>query len=111
MSQEIPAKKPGKVSVKKGLTKKTQIGMPVAEPIPVPIAEAASISARTTAPKPKTKAPQFKAKTVQVSVEDLIRLRAYEIYLRRGATPGNQHEDWKMAEREVREHFNQEAGA
>ncbi len=34
------------------------------------------------------------------ALEDKIRLRAYEIYLRRGAKPGNALEDWLRAESE-----------
>ncbi|HJY87581.1 MAG TPA: DUF2934 domain-containing protein [Candidatus Acidoferrales bacterium] len=34
--------------------------------------------------------------------EEEIRLRAYEIYLARGATPGFELEDWLQAERELR---------
>ncbi|MFY9562202.1 MAG: DUF2934 domain-containing protein [Terriglobales bacterium] len=39
---------------------------------------------------------------VSVSLEDEIRRRAYEIYLQRGGTPGNESEDWLVAEQEVR---------
>jgi hypothetical protein len=35
------------------------------------------------------------------TVEQEIRARAYEIYLRRGAQPGNELEDWLQAEREL----------
>jgi len=34
--------------------------------------------------------------------EDDVRLRAYELYLQRGATPGNDVSDWLQAERELR---------
>ena len=34
--------------------------------------------------------------------EDDVRLRAYELYLERGATPGNDVGDWLQAERELR---------
>jgi len=34
--------------------------------------------------------------------EDDVRLRAYELYLQRGATPGNEVGDWLQAERELR---------
>ena len=30
-----------------------------------------------------------------------IALRAYQIYLKRGATPGNEFEDWMQAERQL----------
>ncbi len=32
-----------------------------------------------------------------------VRLRAYELYLQRGATPGNELADWLQAERELRQ--------
>ena len=35
------------------------------------------------------------------SPEEEIRLRAYEIYLRRGEAPGHEVEDWLQAEREL----------
>jgi len=33
--------------------------------------------------------------------EDAIRLRAYELYLQRGAIPGDEVSDWLQAEREL----------
>ena len=93
-------KKPGKtVAAKKGVTKKV-IEMRASE---TPAAAAVKTKSKTAA---KTK-PRAKVKPLQVSIEDIIRLRAYEIYLQRGATPGNPHEDWDVAEREVRAHFGQ----
>jgi hypothetical protein len=49
-----------------------------------------------------------KAKKTAVSngyhpTQEQIALRAYHIYLRRGATPGNELEDWTRAERELTE--------
>jgi hypothetical protein len=35
-------------------------------------------------------------------LEDEIRRRAYEIYLERNGSPGDEHQDWLSAEREVR---------
>ncbi len=35
--------------------------------------------------------------------EDDVRFRAYELYLQRGATPGNELADWLQAERELRQ--------
>jgi hypothetical protein len=46
------------------------------------------------------------ANIVSSNLEDQIRRRAYELYLERRATAGsdsgNQHQDWLMAEREIR---------
>jgi len=106
MSQEMPqGKKPRKVTAKKGVAAKSA-EMPVAEGSPAPVVAATSAIPKTSQAKPRTK-----AKSMQVSIEDVIRLRAYEIYVQRGATPGNPHEDWNVAEREVRAHFGQEAEA
>jgi Protein of unknown function (DUF2934) len=49
---------------------------------------------------PAVKKPK-KAKTLPTQEE--IALRAYHIYLERGSTPGNPHEDWLRAERELLE--------
>lgn len=43
-------------------------------------------------------------------LEEQIRRRAYELYLERGATPGNESEDWITAEREVRSREMHQAG-
>jgi Protein of unknown function (DUF2934) len=54
---------------------------------------------------PKTKeAPAPKAKTTVVKpkpTQDQIAARAYEIYLERGAAPGDPMQDWLRAEREL----------
>ncbi len=103
----LQEKKPRKTAAKKGITKK-----PVETPMlelqaAAPVAEVPVAKART---RMAVKA-KIKAKSLQVNIDDIIRLRAYEIYLQRGATPGNPHEDWQVAEREVRAHFGQEADA
>ena len=119
MSQEMPqGKKPRKVAANKGVTKKSAEIPEVEEtlgPALVPVIAATSVTlkasnAQPSRAKPKAK-PVTKAKSLQVSIEDIIRLRAYEIYVERGATPGNPHEDWDVAEREVRAHFGQQAEA
>jgi hypothetical protein len=107
MTQE--KKQRSSTAAKKSMAKKTSAN---------PEAEAAfatvtppTLAAAPTGIKAKKTQTKTKAKSLQVSIEDIIRLRAYEIYLQRGATPGNQHEDWQVAEREVRAHFGQEADA
>lgn len=35
------------------------------------------------------------------NMKDIIRQRAYTIYINRGMNPGNDKEDWYMAEKEV----------
>ena len=44
-------------------------------------------------------------------VELEIRHRAYELYEQRGRTPGHDHEDWLVAEREVMARHNQQRSA
>jgi hypothetical protein len=41
--------------------------------------------------------------TERQPTQEEISLRAYEIYLERGSTPGNELEDWTRAERELLE--------
>jgi hypothetical protein len=40
-----------------------------------------------------------------------IRERAYQLYLERGSTPGNENEDWLRAEREVQARHNHQQTA
>ncbi len=104
MSQEMQqGKKPRKVDAKKGVTRKSA-EMPAGEGSPAPV-----VATMSAMPKASQAKPRAEAKSMRVSIEETIRLRAYEIYLQRGATPGNPHEDWNVAEREVRAHFGQEA--
>jgi Protein of unknown function (DUF2934) len=46
---------------------------------------------------------------VPINLEDEIRRRAYQIYEERGCTPGDEHEDWLRAEREVLARYQQTA--
>ena len=66
---------------------------------------------------PKDKRDSSKASDAKQRKEDLlnerptheqISLRAYQIYLERGARPGNELDDWLRAERELERitHFN-----
>lgn len=41
-------------------------------------------------------------------LEEEIRRRAYEIYLARNGSAGNEHEDWLIAEREIRSRHQQQ---
>ena len=42
------------------------------------------------------------AAPIPINLEEEIRRRAYELYQQRGCTPGSDHDDWLVAEREVR---------
>jgi hypothetical protein len=48
---------------------------------------------------------------VPINLEEEIRRRAYEIFVERGSTPGNESEDWLTAEREVRSRYRAERSA
>jgi hypothetical protein len=61
-----------------------------------------------TTPNPKvtsisgpSSAIENKRKQPTVDVESEIRLRAYELYVQRGYTPGREDEDWLIAESEI----------
>jgi hypothetical protein len=59
-------------------------------------------TARQRTPLPATQKVELKHTTI---TEDDVRRRAHEIYLKRGATPGDEVGDWLQAEREL--HANQ----
>src|SRR5947209_4157751 len=71
------------------------------------------VSAETklqTAAEVKPQGPtEAKKNLVPINLEEEIRRRAYEIFAERGHTPGNEHEDWVRAEREVRSRYLQTA--
>lgn len=50
-----------------------------------------------------------KKNVVPINLEDEIRRRAYEIFEERGRTPGDEHEDWLRAEREVLARYRQQS--
>jgi hypothetical protein len=64
-------------------------------------------SPRTTKPKAETNVLQMPENGnahnghTPADVEAEIRLRAYQLYLQRGCTPGLEQQDWLSAEREV----------
>jgi len=66
--------------------------------------------ARTKTAKSKS-APSMAAKPTLSDLQEAIRLRAYEIYLQRAGQPGNPHEDWAVAEREIRLYLDQNTDA
>lgn len=63
---------------------------------------------KTTAQKLRTTARKSSAKKVTVvnaknysASEEVVRQRAYELYLARGREPGHELEDWLQAEKEL----------
>lgn len=62
----------------------------------------------TIAPPPFVAAQAGGVKTFQTaSLEEQIRCRAYELYLERNGSPGDEHQDWLLAEREIRARYQQ----
>lgn len=49
--------------------------------------------------------PGISSDSRPTELETEIRRRAYELYERRGCTPGHENEDWLIAEREVVERY------
>jgi hypothetical protein len=54
-------------------------------------------------------ASEVRRNIVPINLEEEIRRRAYEIYQERGAVPGDEHEDWIRAEREILSRYQQTA--
>lgn len=61
---------------------------------------------KSATPKP-TLAPENTNGSSSIDLEAEIRRRAYELYLMRGCTPGQENEDWFVAEREIKIRYNQ----
>jgi len=63
------------------------------------------------APSMTVAAPEYKkhAAPIPINVEEEIRRRAYELYVERGCTPGQDHSDWVEAEREVMARYTQQS--
>jgi|GEM_PF-2385383 len=61
---------------------------------------------KTSVRRPNVRGAVTKCRTKVMPTEDQIRLRAYEIYLRRGNAPGSPEGDWAQAERELIEELN-----
>lgn len=60
---------------------------------------------------PVVASPDVKQTSFTVDLESEIRRRAYELYEQRGCTPGQENEDWLVAEREVLSRYNHQQSA
>jgi len=60
---------------------------------------------KSATPNPAFASENTKASS-SIDLEAEIRRRAYELYLMRGCTPGQENDDWFVAEREVRARYN-----
>lgn len=66
-------------------------------------------SKKNNSPETLQAVTETKKNLIPINLEDEIRCRAYEIYEERGSTPGDQHEDWLRAEREILARYQQTA--
>jgi len=60
---------------------------------------------------PAVTSPDVKQGSFSIDLETEIRRRAYELYEQRGCTPGQENEDWLIAEREVLSRYNHQQSA
>jgi hypothetical protein len=51
---------------------------------------------------------EVRKNVVPINLDEEIRRRAYELYEARGCTPGQENDDWFVAEREVLARYNSE---
>jgi len=51
--------------------------------------------------------PEVRKRAKTIDLDEEIRRRAYEIYLERRGTSGDEHQDWLIAEREIRTRHQQ----
>ncbi len=62
-------------------------------------------AATSTEPPATTVVSGVRKNLKPFSLDEEIRLRAYELYLERGGRPGDEHDDWLSAEREIRARY------
>jgi len=62
-----------------------------------------------TEPAAGQNVPKIRKSVETINLNEEIRRRAYEIYLERGRAAGDEHEDWLVAEREIRARYRQES--
>jgi len=60
---------------------------------------------------PVVTSPDLQQASFTPDLENEIRRRAYELYEQRGCTPGQENEDWLIAEREVLSRYNHQQSA
>ena len=89
--------KPTKPEMQRKTTSRTKA--PVAKEVPAAKRTVLKTTARTVAAK-KPAAKSITKPATAPTHEEITR-RAYEIYVARGMTPGNELEDWVQAEREL----------
>ncbi len=65
----------------------------------------ASIQPAAVQGAPEVRKNEKPANLVPVNLEEEIRCRAYELYLERRGTAGDQNQDWLIAEREIRSRY------
>jgi hypothetical protein len=53
--------------------------------------------------------PKIRQSVETINLNEEIRRRAYELYLERRGAAGDEHQDWLLAEREIRARHGQES--
>lgn len=71
----------------------------------------ASTRTKQVVTMPAVHPPEPKKSSPATDLELEIRRRAYELYERRGYTPGHENEDWLVAEQEVLSRHDQQQSA
>jgi hypothetical protein len=99
-----------KTGKKNGITTNSE---PTVPSTPAVAAETATAeTAKPVTSKPETRRLEVvkadpRATVLPINLEEEIRRRAYELSERRGFSSGHETEDWLMAEREVRQRYQQ----
>ena len=73
------------------------------------MAARASVTPKKSPQKPDLGYPSAEIPPVEIPMEERIRLRAYELYLRRGGEDGSDIDDWLQAETEMAGEMEQAA--
>jgi hypothetical protein len=80
---------------------------PVASASATPTLEPMAEEAVKSKTRPELVKASARPSVVPFSLEEEIRRRAYELYEQRGASSGGETDDWLVAEREIRERYQE----
>jgi len=107
-------KNPGSRTKKNGVEVSAN---PIVSAVPEVSVSAVTAPAVTAAPRtdteirpeikePKKLAAEVRRNVVPINLDEEIRRRAYELYEQRGCIPGQENDDWLVAEREILTRYN-----
>ena len=99
-------KNPGSRTKKNGAEVPANPIVSAAPEVTVSAAPRTDTEIRPEVKEPKKLTAEVRRNVVPINLDEEIRRRAYELYEQRGCTPGQENDDWLVAEREILTRYN-----